>query len=458
MKRDNLLRPVAVWLTGLTMLIASDAMAAIQGINASVVDLVAKKAMISTPDGDSLQIWGFAPGTTPQDVAQYPGPTLIASEDDQVLIITLRQAADPLERIPQPISLTFPGIQGVVSRCDRGADGDGCDDESVVAVDSDDVLVYTLRNVKAGTYLYQSGVNPEVQVEMGLAGAMVVYPAQNSAPNTTSLAYNNAVSEYDREYLFFMSEMDPKLHYLAQNNGLQQWVNSDYHSVLWFINGRNAPDTFAADNIPLLPHQPYGGLVTMYPGERVLLRVVNSGRNQHPLHLHGNHYRQIARDGQLILKSNGEASPIGDYTLNTVPGSTSDLIYEWTGKGMGWDIYGTGSNYLHSCNDAVDNRTGLPRAGLVAGDGYDDLSWEWCADHGKTLPVVLPENQDLGFGGFYGGSPYLGNSAALPIGEGGLNPDGGMVFMWHSHAERELTNNDIYPGGMMTMLIIKKRP
>jgi hypothetical protein len=27
--------------------------------------------------------------------------------------------------------------------------------------------------------------------------------------------------------------------------------------------------------------------------------------------------------------------------------------------------------------------------------------------------------------------------------------------MWHSHNEREMVNNDIFPGGMMTMLIIE---
>jgi hypothetical protein len=26
--------------------------------------------------------------------------------------------------------------------------------------------------------------------------------------------------------------------------------------------------------------------------------------------------------------------------------------------------------------------------------------------------------------------------------------------MWHSHTERELTNFDIFPGGMMTMLFV----
>jgi hypothetical protein len=27
--------------------------------------------------------------------------------------------------------------------------------------------------------------------------------------------------------------------------------------------------------------------------------------------------------------------------------------------------------------------------------------------------------------------------------------------MWHSHTEKEMTNWDIFPGGMMTMMIIE---
>jgi len=30
--------------------------------------------------------------------------------------------------------------------------------------------------------------------------------------------------------------------------------------------------------------------------------------------------------------------------------------------------------------------------------------------------------------------------------------------MWHSHSERELTNNDIFPGGFLTMMGILPWP
>jgi hypothetical protein len=75
--------------------------------------------------------------------------------------------------------------------------------------------------------------------------------------------------------------------------------------------------------------------------------------------------------------------------------------------------------------------------------------------HCRALPVKLPEQQSLTFGGLWSGSPYLEKLAALPPLQGGLNPGGGYSFMWHSHTERELTNDDIFPGGMMTMMIIE---
>jgi len=55
----------------------------------------------------------------------------------------------------------------------------------------------------------------------------------------------------------------------------------------------------------------------------------------------------------------------------------------------------------------------------------------------------------------YSGSPFLGDEGVLPPGEGGLNPNAGYFFMWHSHNEKEMVNNDIFPGGMMTFGIIE---
>jgi hypothetical protein len=127
---------------------------------------------------------------------------------------------------------------------------------------------------------------------------------------------------------------------------------------------------------------------------------------------------------------------VSNFTIQITPGSTYDAIFTWTGLGLGWDAYG------HTdCNVA-------PLPG-------EDITSHCRKFSGQTLPVNLPEEQSLAFGGYWSGSPYLGGGEALPPLQGGLNPSGGYTFMWHSHTERELTNDDIFPGGMMTMMIIE---
>ena len=87
-------------------------------------------------------------------------------------------------------------------------------------------------------------------------------------------------------------------------------------------------------------------------------------------------------------------------------------------------------------------------------DGFDDVNHEYCPDHGKALPVNLPGVQDLSLGGWWSGSPFLGDAGDLPPGEGGLNPFGGYFLVWHSHNEKELTTFDIFPGGSLSAVVV----
>ena len=86
----------------------------------------------------------------------------------------------------------------------------------------------------------------------------------------------------------------------------------------------------------------------MHPGEKVLIRLVGAGRESHPFHHHGNHARVLANDAHLLQSATDPSKLAGPllFTLPSTPGGTTDAIWEWTGKDLGWDIYG---KYPHNC-------------------------------------------------------------------------------------------------------------
>jgi FtsP/CotA-like multicopper oxidase with cupredoxin domain len=363
------------------------------------------------------------------------------------------------------------------------------------------------RDYRAADRAPANGSCPFHNDAAGLNGAGTALVAGGEADfrnSATGAAYRLAQSCYDREYLFQFSEMDPNVHHQAQLQvatkigcvagapGCSLEVPTEpYHPAYFMINGRSMPDDMDPNYAPQYPHQPYNGNPHMHPGEQVLLRIIGQGRWQHPFHEHGNHVRILARDGNLItsqLDANELAGPLL-FTTTTTPGLAMDGIFYWTGRGLNWDPYG----HNPASRDAVAKLTCTPdpvtgyNTGLAARTAVN--YYEWCQDHNKPLqafpfgdvagqgPATLPDANILTNGAWYGGSPYLGPNATTratgcaagaPAGScgatGSTPPSGtianspsdeaGFAFMWHSHNEREITTNNIFPGGMMMMMLV----
>ena len=430
-----------------TLFAGASAQAGIAGWNAvnnttPTFNLTAREGYISVSDGGSVYSWGYSQGgINSGNNMQLPGPTLIVREGAQVTV----RLWNNLPTAAGNVSIVFPGQ--VVDSCTANC---GVTGELTNEAQPGAFVEYTFTASTPGTFQYHSGTDPDLQVEMGLFGTLIVRPAEwNNGASRTAYG-DDTDTYYDREYLYVLSEIDLDTHVAAEMGrggeaGSIVIPGGQYHPEYWLMNGRAGPDTMAGDNLGSLPYQPYGSLTRMHPGEKLLIRVVGAGREQHPFHTHGNHARLLARDGRPLLNGAGNLAGPLLFTIPSVPGGTADAIFEWTGKELGWDMYGHTNPDDGGCVD--DN-----------GDGYDDggdNAWEWCADHGKPIPVELPSLTNLAFGGFYSGSPFLGALGSLPPGEGGLNPGAGFAYMWHSHTERELVNNDVFPGGMMTMLIVE---
>jgi FtsP/CotA-like multicopper oxidase with cupredoxin domain len=440
---------------------------------------------------------------------QQPGPTLIVTEG-QAVTITL---TNNLPASAGNTSILFPGFQvttsgGVPGLLTREAAPGGS-------------VTYTLvaASVKPGTRSYYSGTRGDLQVEMGLYGVIIVLPL--SPPDACSsglhaanvqvelahgeldfrlatAAYDHPQTCYDREYLFQFSEIDPRIHRAAEEQvtahagcaagdvGCSLNVPTEpYVPAYFMINGRSMPDVMDPSYAVQYPHQPYNGNPHAHPGELVLLRVVGQGRWQHPFHEHGSHTRILAVDGNLIVSATDPANNLAGpalFTTSTVPGQATDGIFTWTGKGLNWDPYGhnpasSDANASLPCSPDANGYYTVNSGAPVGAINY----YEWCQDHNKPLessplgdvagggPITLPNPNILANGPWYGGSPYLGPDATIrsagftgstpPSGTIANSPtdEAGFAFIWHSHNERELTTNNIFPGGMFMMALIDSR-
>jgi FtsP/CotA-like multicopper oxidase with cupredoxin domain len=498
----------------------------VPGITGPTFDLTAAETRLNQPDGASVYSWAygcnprtkpaFLPSVNPLDGqicqnAQVPGPTLIVNQND-VVTITLTNNLPPAAG---NTSMLFPGFQvcsgtldpntGICSGTPTGVQG-------LLAREAQTgkTVTYTFVASTPGTHAYYSGTQGDLQIEMGLYGALIVLPTSVAAPHTVvvpqgcravastlpdgqpdyrnaAAAYDHSMACYDREYIFQFSEVDPAIHAQAeqqaglpctQPTGCMLVQTEPYHPAYFMINGRSMPDDMDSNYAPQYPNQPYNGNPHMHPGEMVLLRIIGTGRWQHPFHEHGNHVRILARDGNLLLAANDATKLAGPllFTTTTTPGVAMDGIFYWTGKGLNWDVYahkpGDGTICVPDANGYY-TKDSNPPAPLTAPNYY-----EWCEDHQKPLeanptgdvasggPVTLPDPNILTNGAWYGGSPYLGPDATIrAVGATGTTPpsslvvnppstEAGFAYMWHSHNEREITTNNIFPGGMMMMMLV----
>ncbi len=529
--------------------------AAAPGITGPTFNLVASTAFLNQPDGSSVYSWGYGCNGAPTGfdppaslmpgancpTMQVPGPTLIVTEGQTVII----HLTNNLPTAAGNTSILFPDFQvtstsGVAGLLAQEAAPGG-------------VVTYTFTATAPGTHAYYSGTQGDLQIEMGLYGAIIVVPnntsvlnacASQQANNLTAkahwgesdyrhaaAAYDHPKTCYDREYLFQWAEMDSNIHNqaLAQVSdpkriaacatgaatpGCSLEVPTEpYHPSYFIINGRSMPDLMDANYAAEYPHQPYNGNPHLHPGEQLLVRTIGQGRWQHPYHEHGNHVRILARDGNLILSATNPAQNLAGilmFNTDTTPGQAFDGIFYWTGRGLNWDPYGH-----HSGADPVgDTLATLPCT--PDANGYNTGSptavnyYEWCQDHDKPVeanpfgdvsgggPATLPNPNIFTNGAWYGGTPYLGPDASLRAstslqgatgasGAGcvtgttivnapvGTNPtpnctplqpsntqanpanERGWAFMWHSHNEREITTNNVFPGGMLMMLLVDSR-
>lgn len=376
----------------------------------STFTLTTREGYITIPDGNAVYMWGFSEGNNP---FQHPGPVLCVTQGDAVTIVLHNT-------LPEDVSIIFPGQENVFADGTLSQpvfDGDEMISLAPPAAAGGGSVTYSFEANKPGTYLYESGTDPARQVNMGLFGALIVRPNQDGFG--PEYAYNHESTRFkpETEYVLIMSEIDPLLH-VAVEEGLPYNMNN-YTPRYWLFNGRSFPDTVGPNGASWLPNQPYGSLTHIHPFNDVdvgtdaynpypaLIRYLSVGTESYPHHPHGNHGRVIARDGNLLVGPSDEDLSYEKFTVNI-------------GSGQTWDV---------------------------------TFLWEDVEEYHPTenpIPVTIPQLQNLTFGTFYSGSPYLGNTDILPVGMQALNQCGEYYHIAHNHSLQQITAWGVVLSGHIT--------
>lgn len=252
MKRRDFLKTgltgaAAFTLSGLTALPPRSANAATLDVN-----LVAEGSFRTLADGTSIFTWQFnnLNGTGPGALASG----LVTREGDTVNVTVTNN-------LDRSINFVIPGVL-----------------PNSPAVTPGGSRTYSFNAPAAGSYLYTDGVNGEIGRVMGLAGPLIVMPADGS-----NSLYSSGPS-FDRQYTLVMSELDDRLNTAIYNG--QPYSMNDYEPNYFFANGLSYPATSTDADTS----------VVMGVGEDVAIRFINTGAIVYPMHFHGYHVRVASRN------------------------------------------------------------------------------------------------------------------------------------------------------------------
>jgi FtsP/CotA-like multicopper oxidase with cupredoxin domain len=206
--------------------------------------------------------------------------------------------------------------------------------EMSIAVPIGRAFTYFYRPHDPGTYMWHCHFEDVEHVQMGMTGIIFVRPTMGP-----KFVYNHASTAFDREFAMFLSEWWAEAHFRGAHIQEHDW--SEYNPDYWLLNGRVYPDTLepngggtdatTGDLIPPagrpnLKYQPISSLVRANAGDKVLLRFVDLGYQQHAMTLAGIPMKVVGKDATLLRNGSTDLS----YNTDTIylgPGESYDAIF-----------------------------------------------------------------------------------------------------------------------------------
>ncbi len=258
-----------------------------------IFELTAKAVL--WPIMDSVTVTAYTYNGT------VPGPMIRVSEGDQVRVIVKNE-------LPVPTTIHWHGVE--VPNAMDGVPGVTQD-----PIQPGETFTYEFTAKPAGTFMYHSHYEGDIQVSAGLYAPFIIDPkeAETNPPAVDKILM---LSEW---------RMTDGMTYAPMPMG---GMEPNYFT----INGKSFPATET---------------ITVTKGDRVRLRFIGIGQFIHPMHLHGFPFKIVATDGHPVP----EAAQLTKDTISVAPGERYDIEFVVTETGQ-WMLH---CHILHhTTNDNVE--------------------------------------------------------------------------------------------------------
>jgi plastocyanin len=267
----------------------------------------------------SMMGWGFN--------GQVPGPTIRVTEGDRIRVIVTNETADgehTLHIHGQSKPMPMDGVPFL--------------GQKPIKKGESYTYEFTVNNI--GTYWYHCHVDSAHHVDMGMYGAFIVEPKEE-------------LLAYDREYIMILDEWPTDHVHVHEEPELAE--GHDEHGVM----------TMHPDSPPMHEHEaekikrekrdwypetypprqevydgftingrsfPFTEPVIVKKGEKIRIRFINAGYQQHFMHTHSHKFTVVARDGSYVEE------PQKIDTIGIGPGQRVDIILEADNPGT-WPFH-----------------------------------------------------------------------------------------------------------------------
>ena len=321
----------------------------------------------------TAQVWGYNGST--------PGPTLIAYEGEEVRVVVHNE-------LPKPTTVHFHGMH------------QPNEDDGVAGISQPDPIqpgqtfTYDFTPFHTGTFAYHSHTTTAVEDLRGLDGMFIILP--RDVPDAQRV---------DRDFAMTLQQ------FFIPGEGklVDPFPPGTGDFPFSTINGKTGDAS--------------GSTIDVNVGDRIRIRLYNASNLSHSMHLHGQHFEEVAKNGHPL------ETPITDTTVNVAPGEFVDLEFAFDQPGN-WIFHCHVPH--HTSNMMQDGYNGAPvgMTRIFHTVGYQEVRPEYFTYQGPTPPASPGPALVSG--------PADGTARVLAASGGKLSP-GGVV--------------DFFPGFMGTVSV-----